>query len=222
MQNIDYSQEKKANINRWVIGLWFFASILFIKCQYNAPVPYIHYSAHPIADSIFQIALNKSDNSDPDSTIQAISWIDKAILIDSLNPEYYGVKAKLLSEMGMLDSALAVQEKALELGAINGEFYFQLGLFQFVKERHKEAKLNFKNCVIYQDQLLQAHPDSLGGYFIRQAAHSLLHENDDLFMEDIKLVRELFPDRLLEIQFMRRFKPSQLLDQIKKAQEIGS
>src|SRR5690625_7972357 len=108
--------------------------------------------------------------------------------------------------MEMLDSALAVQENALELGAINGEFYFQLGLFQFVKERHKEAKLNFKNCVIYQDQLLQAHPDSLGGYFIRQAAHSLLHESDDLSTEDMKLVRELFVADLLEVQDMRRYK----------------
>lgn len=222
MENYDSLQVRKIRSNQpGPLLFWFCISLIFLQCHTSPSIHYIHYPAHPKADSIFQIALNKSDFPDPDSTLHAISWIDKAISIDSMNPEYYGMKAKLLSEMGKLDSALTVQQKALDLGAINGEYYFQLGLFQSIKGRHKEAKTNFNNSIIYQDQLLEAHPDSLGGYFIRQAAFALLHENDDLFMEDIKAVRERFPDRLLEIQFMRRFKPSQLIDQIKKAQEIS-
>ena len=59
------------------------------------------------ADSLYRQAMTLMESScDVDSTRKCIRFLDKALAIDSLNPDYYGMKAKLLSEMGELDSAL--------------------------------------------------------------------------------------------------------------------
>lgn len=67
------------------------------------------------ADSFYQQAMTLMESSyDVDSTRKCIRFLDKALAIDSLNPDYYGIKAKLLSEMGELDSALHVQTLAMK------------------------------------------------------------------------------------------------------------
>ena len=62
---------------------------------------------HPVnlsADSFYQQAVAILQSSyDVDSTRKCISLLDRALSIDSLNPDYYGTKAKLLAEMGELD-----------------------------------------------------------------------------------------------------------------------
>lgn len=59
---------------------------------------------HPVnlsADSFYQQAVAILQSSyDVDSTRKCISLLDRALSIDSLNPDYYGTKAKLLAEMG--------------------------------------------------------------------------------------------------------------------------
>ncbi len=67
------------------------------------------------ADSLYRQAMTLMESScDVDSTRKCIRFLDKALAIDSLNPDYYGMKAKLLSEMGELDSALYIQTLAME------------------------------------------------------------------------------------------------------------
>ena len=79
---------------------------------------------HPVnlsADSFYQKAVAILQSSyDVDSTRKCISLLDRALSIDSLNPDYYGTKAKLLAEMGELDSALCIQLLAMEKKAITG------------------------------------------------------------------------------------------------------
>ena len=98
---------------------------------------------HPVnlsADSFYQQAVAILQSSyDVDSTRKCISLLDRALSIDSLNPDYYGTKAKLLAEMGELDSALHVQTLAMERKAITGEYLFQLGLFQAAKDMNADA-----------------------------------------------------------------------------------
>ena len=66
------------------------------------------------ADSLYRQAMTLMESScDVDSTRKCIRFLDKALAIDSLNPDYYGMKAKLLSEMGELDSALYIQTLAM-------------------------------------------------------------------------------------------------------------
>jgi hypothetical protein len=64
------------------------------------------------ADLFYREALRLSANYDVDTTLKSIQLLDSALSIDSLNPDYYGLKAKLLCELGYLDSALLVQERA--------------------------------------------------------------------------------------------------------------
>ena len=71
------------------------------------------------ADSLYRQAMTLMESScDVDSTRKCIRFLDKALAIDSLNPDYYGMKAKLLSEMGELDSALYIQTLAMEKNAL--------------------------------------------------------------------------------------------------------
>lgn len=174
---------------------------------------------NPEADHFYQKAVELNVVFHNDSVFTVLDYLDQALVIDSLNPEYYGMKAKVLSELGMLDSALRVQERALRKGAINGEYFFQLGLFQAAKGRKRSSGINLEKSIRYQDRLLEIYPDSLGAFFIRQAAFALLYEDDQLFITDVKAVRERFPNRLLEIEMMRRFKPGNLINQILAAQE---
>ena len=99
---------------------------------------------HPVnlsADSFYQKAVAILQSSyDVDSTRKCISLLDRALSIDSLNPDYYGTKAKLLAEMGELDSALCIQLLAMEKKAITGEYMFQLGLFQAARDMNAEAQ----------------------------------------------------------------------------------
>ncbi len=193
-----------------------FFILFFIKCQVGKPVDITPHEINPEADVYYQQALSLLEYYDKDSTRKCLNLLEQALRKDSLNPDYYGLKAKLLSEMGLLDSALYVQTDADKRGAINGEYLFQLGLFQAAKEMEKESKESFKRSNEYLQTVLKKYPDSLGAFIMQQAANALYMEEDSLFMNDVPAVRERFPDRLMEVEMTRRVKPSRLIKQIKK------
>lgn len=171
------------------------------------------------ADSLYQQAVALMQSScDIDSTRKCIYLLDSALAIDSLNPDYYGIKAKLLSEMGNLDSALHVQTLAMEKKAINGEYLFQLGLFQTAKEMDTEAHESFGKSRAFLQAVLEQYPDSLGAFILAEAANSLYEKEDSLFMRNIDEIRKRFPERLLEIEMTRRVKPHSLVNQIRNIQ----
>ena len=171
------------------------------------------------ADSLYQQAIALMESSyDVDSTRKCIRFLDKALAIDSLNPDYYGMKAKLLSEMGELDSALYIHTIAMEKNAITGEYLFQLGLLQAAKDMHAEAHESFGKSKVFLQAVLKQYPDSLGAFILAEAANSLYENKDSLFMRNIDEIRKRFPERLLEIEMTRRVKPHSLVNQIRRIQ----
>ena len=177
---------------------------------------------HPVnlsADSFYQKAVAILQSSyDVDSTRKCISLLDRALSIDSLNPDYYGTKAKLLAEMGELDSALCIQLLAMEKKAITGEYMFQLGLFQAARDMNAEAHQSFEKSMEILQAVLEQYPDSLGAFILEESANALYLGADSLYMKDIDAIRKRVPDRLLEIEMIRRLKPHSLVKQIKKIQ----
>lgn len=174
---------------------------------------------HPGADSLYQKAMILMQSSfDVDSTRKCIRFLDAALAIDSLNPDYYGMKAKLLSEMGELDSALYVQMRAMEKDAITGEYLFQLGLFQAAKDMNAEAHKNFGKSKDFLQEVLKQYPDSLNAFILAEAANALYLQADSVFMQNIDDIRKRFPNRLMEIEMTRRVKPQSLVRQIKNIQ----
>ena len=154
------------------------------------------------ADSLYRQAMTLMESScDVDSTRKCIRFLDKALAIDSLNPDYYGMKAKLVSEMGELDSALYIQTLAREKNAITGEYLF-----------HE----SFGKSKVFLQAVLKQYPDSLGAFILAEAANSLYENKDSLFMRNIDEIRKRFPERLLEIEMTRRVKPHSLVNQIRR------
>lgn len=198
-------------------------SLLFIFLFYSGcnsgKIDITPHKVNPQADVFFQQAIPLLEYYDKDSTRKCIILIDKALSIDNLNPDYHGTKAKLYAELGLLDSALIVQKQAEQLGAINGEYLFQLGLFQAAKEFPDEAHLSFGRSNDFLKAVLKQYPDSLGAFIMQQAANSLYMGVDSVFMNDVKGIRERFPDRLMEIEMTRRLKPSSLVRQLKKIED---
>lgn len=177
------------------------------------------HAVNPQADCIYRQAIALMQSSyDVDSTWKCIHFLDQALAIDSLNPDYYGVKAKLLSELGELDSALYVQTYAMEKKAITGEYLFQLGLYQAAKEMGVEAYESFGKSRIFLQAVLKQYPDSFGAFILSETANSLYQKEDSLFMRNIDDIRKRFPDRLLEIEMTRKVKPHSLIRQIKYIQ----
>ena len=169
------------------------------------------------ADSLYQQAIALMESSyDIDSTRKCIHFLNNALAIDSLNPDYYGVKAKLLSELGELDSALYVQTLAMKKKAITGEYLFQLGLLQAAKDMYTEAHESFGQSRAFLQAVLKQYPDSLGAFILAEAANALYEKEDSLFMRDIDEIRKRFPERLLEIEMTRRVKPHSLVNQIRR------
>lgn len=193
---------------------FIFFFLLFAKCTSNK-VDITPYEVNPDADAIYQQALGLLEYYDKDSTNKCLNILEQALQIDSLNPDYYGLKAKLLSELGLLDSALYVQAQADNLGAVNGEYLFQLGLFQAAKEMESEAKESFKRSNENLQAVLKKYPDSLGAFILQQAANALYLGVDSLYMNDVPAIRKRFPDRLMELEMTRRLKPSSLIKQIR-------
>lgn len=177
---------------------------------------------HPVnlsADSFYQQAVAILQSSyDVDSTRKCISLLDRALSIDSLNPDYYGTKAKLLAEIGELDSSLHVQTLAMERKAITGEYLFQLGLFQAAKDMNADAHQSFGKSLEILRAVLEQYPDSLGAFILEESANALYQGADSIYMKDIDGIRKRFPNRLLEIEMIRRLKPHSLVKQIKKIQ----
>lgn len=171
------------------------------------------------ADSLYRQAVALMQSSyDIDSTRKCLHLLDEALKIDSLNPDYYGIKAKLLSEMGELDSALFIQTLAMEKKAITGEYLFQLGLFQAAKDMNREAHESFGKSRTYLRAVVEQYPDSLGAFILAEAANALYESQDSLFMRNIDEIRKQFPERLLEIEMTRRVKPHSLINQIRRIQ----
>ncbi|HHU25384.1 MAG TPA: hypothetical protein GXZ56_02010 [Bacteroidales bacterium] len=195
--------------------------LLLFGCKPGAAIDITPHTVDPEADVFYQEALQRVSNYDVDTTWSCIRLIDQALLIDSLNPDYYGLKARLLCELGYLDSALTVQEEADRIGAITGEYLFQLGLFQAAKEQPEKAEVSFHRSNEFLKAVLAEYPDSLGAFITQQAANACYHQADSLYMEDIDYVRKRFPDRLMEIEMVRRMKPQSLIKQVKSL-EIDS
>ncbi len=199
------------------LGIIFF--IVFPGCNSPASIDITPHKADPQADIFYQKALALLDYYDKDSTRKCLDYLDKALTTDSLNPDYYGLKSKLFSELGLLDSALIIQSFADSIGAITGEYLFQLALFQQAKGFPEEAHKNFQRSNDYLKAVLEKYPDSLGAFILQQAANSLYVGNDSLFMSDVKGIRKRFPDRLMEIEMTRRVKPGNLIRQIQQIEQ---
>lgn len=208
-------------MNRQWVTFWI--SVLLLACSAagcrqarKVEIDIRPHEVVPQADGLYRQAVALMQASyDVDSAHKCIRLLDGALLIDSLNPDYYGMKAKLLSELGRLDSALAVQALALERGAITGDYLFQLGLFQAAKGMGEEAHASFGKARDYLRAVLESYPDSLGAFVYAEAANALYEGRDSLFMKDIREIRKRFPDRLMEIEMTRRVKPHSLVWQIR-------
>ena len=204
-----------------ISALFILLLMLGASCHSRKEVD-VNRSSHttvPQADILYRQAMALMQSAfSPDSTIKCIRLLDEALSIDSLNPDYYGVKAKLLSEMGELDSALYVQTLAMKRKAITGEYLFQLGLFQAAKDMDQQAHDNFGKSRDILQTVLKHYPDSLGAFILAEAANALYLNEDSVFMKDIDNIRKRFPNRLMEIEMTRRLKPHSLIRQIKSIQ----
>lgn len=196
--------------------------LLIIGCTQAPTIDTSPYPVNMEADEFYQQAVSLSESYDVDSTQLSIILLDLAIKIDSMNPDYHGLKTKLLIELGNLDEALELQQRADSFGAINGEYLFQLGLLQAAKDREEDAKNSFKRSLEYQNALLEVYPDSFEIYLLRQAALACYHDNDSLFMPDRDYVRNRFPNNLLDITLSKGLKPSSLIKQIKSLEVTES
>ena len=207
-------------MNYKIIFIYILSFLCVTSCNNKKDVDITPYITEPKADSIYQLAIALVNSSfDVDSTSKAMVLLDQALSIDSMNPDYYGVKAKLLAEMGYLDSALNIQTLADQKGAITGEYLFQLGLFQAAKDKDGEAHKSFERSNNYLKAVLEKYPDSLGAFMIQQAAYALYKGEDSLFMNDICTIRKRYPDRLMEIEMTRRLDPSSLIKQLKNIEK---
>jgi tetratricopeptide (TPR) repeat protein len=207
------------DMTRKIIFISTLISICFTGCKHSSKIDVTPHIVNQKADIFFREATGLLSYYDKDSTRKCINLLDSALEIDSLNPDYYGVKAKLLSELGLLDSALIVQRKADSKGAITGEYLFQLGLFQAAKGLTNEAHESFGRSNEYLNQILIHYPDSLGAFILQQAANALYHGEDSLFMNEVTGIRKRFPERLMEIEMTRRVKPHALIIQIQQIEE---
>lgn len=202
--------------------IYTFLLLIIVASCHSRKETGIDIQPHPInpgADSLYRQAMIVMQSSfHVDSTRKCIRLLDAALAIDSLNPDYYGVKAKLLSEMGELDSALYVQMHAMEKNAITGEYLLQLGLFQAAKDMSAEAHESFGKSKDFLQAVLKQYPDSLGAFILAEAANALYIQVDSVFMRNIDDIRKRFPERLMEIEMTRRVKPQSLVRQIKNIQ----
>lgn len=199
---------------------FLFSFFLLISCVNKDNIDISPHEINLDANVYYEQAIELiHEYFDVDSTRKSIELLNYALEIDSLNPDYYGLKAKLLAEMGSLDSALIVQSFANSIGAINGEYLFQLGLFQAAKDFKEESIETFKKSNDFLTKVLKIYPDSLGAFINQQAANALYHGVDSLFMNDKRAIRARFPNRLMEVEMTRRLKPSTLIKQLQKIEE---
>lgn len=205
---------------RKITYIFFVLLFIFIGCVSKESIDITSHDINPHANLFYAEALSLLEQYyDVDSTRKSITLLDRAIEIDSLNPDYYGMKAKLFAEMGLLDSALIIQKRANDIGAINGEYLLQLGLFQAAKGLKEESIFSFKRSNDYLLKVLEVYPDSLGAFINQQAANALYKGIDSLFMNDKRGIRARFSDRLMEVEMTRRLKPSTLIKQLQKIEE---
>ena len=104
------------------------------------------------------------------------------------------------------------------------------GFADFWREKHTDVDGNnhdFVNADAHQSfgksleilrAVLEQYPDSLGAFILEESANALYQGADSIYMKDIDGIRKRFPNRLLEIEMIRRLKPHSLVKQIKKIQ----
>lgn len=190
-----------------------FFLVLTVSCSKSVDIT--PYKVNSEADSLYRIAVSLASRLDSlEPAYRSIELLDRAIKIDSLNPDYYGLKARLLLELGELDKALEVQEGAVKINAINGEYWFQLGLLQAASLDSINSKKSFKRSIEYFDEVLRHYPDSFSAYQLREVANSLFLGNDSVYMPDYKKVEQMFPNNLMDIEVGRRLKPSRLVEEV--------
>lgn len=81
-----------------------------------------------------------------------------------------------------------------------------------------EVFQNFGKSLEILRAVLEQYPDSLGAFILEESANALYQGADSIYMKDIDGIRKRFPNRLLEIEMIRRLKPHSLVKQIKKIQ----
>lgn len=203
---------KKNNIVPLLLSV-FMLSFLFANCGKSVDITPHQVDAK--ADSLYRLAIKLSAQFDSlEPVYKSIELLDEAIKIDSLNPDYYRAKAKLVLELGSLNDAIEVQKKGVSANAMNGESWFQLGLFQAAVNDSLDSRESLNKSVKYFDAIMKKYPDSFGAYYLRQIAISLLAGNDSLYMPDYVAVEKMFPTRKAEIEFIRRIRPSVLVGEI--------
>ncbi len=77
----------------------------------------------------------------------AISWCEKAISVDKLNPEFHHLRAIILQEQGQLEGAIASLKRALYLDSNFVLAHFMLGNLAHQAGRHKESRKYFENAL---------------------------------------------------------------------------
>lgn len=193
----------------------FILPLVFTNCGNSNSVDITSHKVNAKADSLYKMAMKLSAQFDSlEPVYKSIELLNAAIKIDSLNPDYHRVKAKLVLELGNLNDAIDIQKKAIVANAMNGESWFQLGLFQTAVNDSVDSKESLNKSVKYFDAIMKEFPDSLGAYYLRQIALSLLAGNDSIYMPDYIAVEKMFPARKAEIEFIRRIVPSVLVNQI--------
>lgn len=196
--------------------LIIFILLCLIGCQHRSRVDITPHPINPEAHIYYRMArgLHASYDGGVEARLQALEFLDNALRIDSLNPHYYGLKARIFTEWGFLDPALAVQTRAYELGAMNGDYYFQLGLLQAARGMDEEARENFRRSDEFLREVVRQHPDSLLAFVKQRAAHALYMGDDALFMPDRNYVWDRFPDRGWELVTTQSLRPSELIIQV--------
>ena len=81
-----------------------------------------------------------------------------------------------------------------------------------------DAHQSFGKSLEILRAVLEQYPDSLGAFILEESANALYQGADSIYMKDIDGIRKRFPNRLLEIEMIRRLKPHSLVKQIKKIQ----
>ena len=203
-----------------LITLTILILLCLSSCNHRSRVDITPHRVNPEADVFYQQArVLHSNRGDIESTLQVLALLDKALHIDSLNPHYYGLKARVLIEMGLLNPALDIQTHADKLGAINGDYLFQLGLLQAARGMEEEARRSFRRSDEFMTEVLRRYPDSLVAFVTQQAAYALYMGNDSLYMPDHRYVFDRFPDRAWDLEMTRRLRPSNLVRELLDLEE---
>ena len=77
----------------------------------------------------------------------ALSWCEKAIKLDKLNPEHYHLQAVILLEKGELPDSIAALRRALYLDPNFIMAYFMLGNISWQNNKREDAVKYLENAL---------------------------------------------------------------------------